>query len=77
MSFIGQLFGELLLQNMNLLKYLTGLVSENFSEVNVLPRPKNSSNLQKSTFSNFFIIRIKIELAKAIFNEIWDLRTAS
>ena len=42
--------------------------SENLFEVNVLPRPKNSWNLQKSILHNFFIIFMQIELAKAIFN---------
>ena len=62
---------------MDLFKCITGLVSENFSEVNVLPRPKNSWNLQKSILSNFFIILVEIELAKAIFNQIWYFSTAS
>ena len=54
-----------------------GLVSEHLLEVNVLPRPKNSWNLQKSILSNFLIILIEIEWAKAIFYQISDFRTAS
>ena len=63
------------LRKMGLFKCITGLVSENLLEVNVLPRPKNSC--RKVLWSNFFIIVIQIELAKAIYNQIWDFRTAS
>ena len=59
---------------MGLFKWITGLVSENFSEVNVLPKPKNSWNLQESTFAELLI---QIEWALAIFNQIWDFWNAS
>ena len=62
---------------MGLFKCITGLVSENVLEVNVLPRHKNSWNLQESILSTFFSILMQIELAKAIFNQIWDYRSAS
>ena len=65
------------LWKMGLFKCITGLVSENLLEVNLLTRPKNSWNLQKSIISAFFSILINIELAKAIFNQISDFRTAS
>ena len=39
---------------MGLFKCITGLVSENLVEVNMLPSPKNSWNRQKSTFSQLF-----------------------
>ena len=64
------------LRRMCLFKCITGLVSENHLTVNVLTSPKNSWNLQKSTFILLFIILSQIELEKVIFNHMLDFRTA-
>ena len=50
MKLIRQLFLELLTLKGGLFKCITGLVSENLLRVNVLARPKNPRNLQKSAF---------------------------
>ena len=39
--------------------------------------PKAPEICRKVVLTNFFIVSIKIELGKAIFNQIWDFRTAS
>ena len=43
------------LRNMCLIKCITGFLSENTLAVNVLTSPKNSWNLQKSTFILLFL----------------------
>ena len=54
MSLIRQIFLELLTSKSGWPKSITGLVSENLLELNVVPRPQNSWNLQKSTFVQLF-----------------------
>ena len=57
MGLIGQLFLELLTSKIGLFKCITGLVSENLLEVNVLPRPKKLLKSAEKyfclTFSSF------------------------
>ena len=54
MTLRAQLFWGLLTSKSGLFKCITRLVSENLLEMNVLHRPKNSWNLQKSTFVQLF-----------------------
>ena len=64
------------LRRMCLFKCITGLVSENRLTMNVLTSPKNSWNMQKKTFTLFFIMLSQNELEKVIFNHMLDFRTA-
>ena len=71
-AFYVNYFWSYWLRKMRLFNYITGFVSENPLAVNASTSPKNSWNLQKSTFNLLFHHSEPNWFRKSYFS--WDLR---
>ena len=78
MSLIGQLFPELFTPKDGFIEtHNSAYFLKTFPKSMCYLCPKTPEICRKVLLSNFFILPIQIELGKAIFNQIWDFRTAS